>query len=78
MGELLKQDPGTDPFEVLDNLSDILVWTKTNEHVDVIDSHFARDDLNLVLHGNLTQNIPCPNSNWPAKTRLRYFGTQIR
>ena len=48
-------------------------WFGRNEHVHVIHRHLARNHFNLVLHGNLAQNIPRPNGNLAGQDPLAIF-----
>ena len=57
MRKFHQQDSRAYPLEPLDDLADIMYWTIDYELMDMIAPHLAGDNVNLVLYGNLPQNL---------------------
>ena len=53
MGELLEHEPRADPFKPLHDLADILMRLVLHKHMDMVAGHFAGDNLQFLLDGNL-------------------------
>ena len=57
MRKFHQQDSRAYPLKPLDDLADIMCRTIGYEHMDMIARDLAGDNVNLVLYGNLPQNI---------------------
>ena len=73
MRKLLKEDARADPFEILDDLRDVLSWAEAHKHVHAIDRHLSRNHVEFVLHCDLAQDVPRPDRNLPCQNALSVF-----
>src|SRR5215475_9749538 len=65
MREFLQHQPRADPFEPLHDLTDVLMRLVLQKHMDMVARHFARDNLQLMLQGNLPQDVSHPEGYLP-------------
>ena len=74
MCKLREQYSGAYPLQPLHDLTHILRRTIGDEHMDVVFGNLPRDNLKLMLHCNLAQDIPHPDSHLARQHSLPVFG----
>ena len=68
--KLLKEHPRTDALQPLDDCADVLIRAIRHKHVDVIACHFSRQNRQLVLHRDLSDQIAHTNGHLPSQHAL--------
>lgn len=72
--KFLQQYPRTHSFEPLDDLADLLRRPVADEHVYVIRCNLAGNDVQLMLKGNLAQQVSCPYRHLSGQNRFPVLG----
>ena len=68
--KLLKEHPRTDALQPLDDCADVLIRAIRHKHVDVLACHFSRQNRQLVLHRDLSDQIAHTNGHLPSQHAL--------
>src|SRR3990172_10351178 len=70
MRELLKQNARARALQPLHDLADVLMRPVAQEHMHMIGRDLARDDVQVVLGGDLAQQVAHAHRYWPRKDAL--------
>ena len=73
MRKLRKQNPRTDALQPLHDLANVLRGPISDEHMHMIAGYFPGDNLQLMLQGNLPQDIARPDRHRTAQHTLSVF-----
>ena len=70
VGELLKEHPGADPLEPLDDLAHALVRAVGEQEVDMVACHLPRDDGEFMFHRDFAEQVAHPEGHLAHENRL--------
>ena len=73
VGKFLQQNSRTRPFQPLDYVTHILVGMIRNEYVNMVASNLPRQDMDLMFHSNLPDQVAHPYGHWPNQYSFAIF-----